>query len=278
MAVEDVVAGKFAAIAPHLDERGGGCGWPWKARALGRGGVSAVARATGTSRTTVSQAVRKLSDPGAQVGSGRVRRAGAGRPRLTERDPGLVAALEALVDPDTRGDPQSPLRWTCKSTRTLADTLSEAGHAVSSWTVTKLLHELGYSLQANVKVREGASHSDRDAQLGYLGAQVQAQLDEGGPVVSVDTKKKELSGTIRTADGTGSPRASRSRSTCTTSPVRRAKRFPTGVRRGRRHRLGSVGRDHDTAAFAVATLRCWWEAMGAAAYPTARRLRDRPDH
>jgi transposase len=177
-----------------LDERQRRVWLGVEARALGRGGVSTVARSTGVSRTTVSKAVKQLGDPDTQAGSGRVRRAGAGRPRLTETDPGLVAALEALVDPATRGDPQSPLRWTCKSTRTLAEALSEAGHAVSSWSVAKLLHELGYSLQTGVKVREGAGHPDRDAQFRYLGAQVQAQLDEDGSVVSVDTKKKELVG------------------------------------------------------------------------------------
>ncbi|MGH8902389.1 MAG: ISAzo13 family transposase [Egibacteraceae bacterium] len=279
-AVEEMVAGKYTAIAPHLDERQRRVWLGVEAKALGRGGVSTVARATGVSRTTVSKAVKELSDPNTQSGSGtqagsrRVRRAGAGRPRLSQRDPGLVAALEALVDPDTRGDPQSPLRWTCKSTRTLADTLNQAGHAVSSWTVAKLLHELGYSLQANVKVREGASHPDRDAQFRYLGAQVQAQLGEGGPVVSVDTKKKELMvGDYKNGGRDWQPKGEPVEVNVHDFAGPEGKAIPYGV-----YDVASdtgwvsVGKDHDTAAFAVSTLRRWWEAMGVAAYPDARRL------
>ncbi len=153
VAVEEVVADKFAAIVPFLDERQQRLWLGVEARALGRGGISAVARATGVSRTTVTRAVAELDEP-TQAVVGRVRRPGAGRKPLTETDPGLVDALEVLVDPATRGDPQSPLRWTSKSTRTLAARLTDQGHPVSSWTVAQLLRQLGYSLQAAVKTRE----------------------------------------------------------------------------------------------------------------------------
>lgn len=187
---EEVVASKFEAIAPYLDERQQRLWVGVEARAWGRGGISAIARATGMSRARVSRAVKELDGPAEALPAGRVRRPGAGRKPITETDPGLSEALEALVDPVTRGDPMSPLKWTSKSTRTLAATLTDQGHSVSSWTVGKLLHTLGYSLQANTKTREGRQHPDRDAQFRYLAGQVNAFMDAGDPVVSVDTKKK----------------------------------------------------------------------------------------
>ena len=188
--VEQVVAAKYEAIAPFLDERQRRLWLGVEARALGRGGISAVARAAGVSRTTVTAAVKELDDPGAGAPVGRVRRAGAGRPPLLETDPGLAGALEALVDPATAGDPESPLRWTSKSTLTLADELTAEGHPAGARTVAKVLKQLGYSLQANVKTREGSQNPDRDAQFRYLAAQVHAHQKAGQPVVSVDTKKK----------------------------------------------------------------------------------------
>ncbi len=163
--VEEVVADKYAVIAPFLDERQRRLWLGVEARALGRGGVSAVARAAGVSRTTVTAAVKELADPQGAAPAGRVRRKVAGRPPLAQSDPGLVGALEALVEPATLGDPQSPLRWTAKSTRTLAEELAAQGHQVGARTVAKLLRRLGYSLQAMAKTTEGKQHPDRDAQF-----------------------------------------------------------------------------------------------------------------
>ena len=187
---EEAMARKFAALWPYLDERQRRLWLGVEARELGHGGVSAVARAAGVSRPTVAKAVAELDEPGEPLPVGRVRRAGGGRKPASETDPGLVAALEALVDPATRGDPESPLRWTSKSTRQLADELARQDHRVSHTTVGGLLRARGYSLQAAVKTREGKQHPDRDAQFRYLTGQVNAYLAAGDPVVGVDTKKK----------------------------------------------------------------------------------------
>jgi hypothetical protein len=188
-------------------------------------------------------------------------------------DPGLVVALEALVDPDTRGDPDSPLRWTCKSTRALADALTAQGHPVSHSTVGDLLRGLGYSLQANAKTREGAAHPDRDAQFVYLAGQVRAYLDAAQPVVSVDTKKKELVGRYKNGGREGQPKGSPEQVNTHDFPGPEGKAIPYGVYDvAANEGWVSVGKDHDTAAFAVATLRRWWQGMGAVAYPNADRL------
>jgi hypothetical protein len=272
-AVEDVLASKFTAIAPHLNERQRRVWLGVEARALGRGGVAAVARATGVSRTTVSKAIGELDDPEAARPTGRVRRSGAGRPPLTQADPGLVAALDALVDSSTRGDPESPLRWTSKSTRHLADAVTAAGHRASSWSVAKLLHRLGFSLQANAKTLEGRQHPDRDAQFHYLADQVTAHIDAGQPVVSVDTKKKELVGEFKNGGREWRPKGEPVKVNVHDFPDDVGKAIPYGVYDVAAD-VGwvSVGRDHDTAAFAVATLRRWWAAMGQAVYPHADRL------
>ena len=189
------MAARFATIAPHLNERQRRLWVGTEARALGRGGVSLVARATGVSRPTVHKAQEELDDLPEM--NGRVRRAGGGRKRLRELDPGLEAALDALVDPDTRGDPMSPLRWTCKSTGQLALALTRGGHPVSAATVATMLHEAGYSLQGNAKTHEGNQHPDRDAQFRYLNEKATEFRDTGLPVVSVDAKKKELVGEFK---------------------------------------------------------------------------------
>ena len=189
-ALERQVAEKYESIAWLLDERQRRRWVGVEARALGRGGVSVLARATGMSRTTVTAAVRELDEPAAPVAAGGVRRPGAGRPSVTEVDPALLAVLESLVDPATRGDPESPLRWTSKSTRTLAEELSGRGHQVGARTVARLLKAAGYSLQATRKTEEGGTHPDRDAQFRYLARQVNDHVDAKDPVVSVDTKKK----------------------------------------------------------------------------------------
>jgi transposase len=272
VAVERQLAEKYESIAPLLDERQRRLWLGIEARALGRGGVSAVARATGASRTTVTAAVAELAG-GGEDSAGRVRRAGAGRPPVSERDPGVVAALERLVDPATRGDPESPLRWTSKSTRTLADELGAQGHSVAPRTVAKLLHESGYSLQATRKTREGREHPDRDGQFRYLTGQINAHLGSADPVVSVDTKKKELVGRYKNAGREWQPTGQPEQVEVYDFIGEAGKAIPYGIYDVAANAAWvSVGRDHDTAAFAVATLRRWWQAMGRPLYPHARRL------
>jgi transposase len=269
---EEILARKFGLLWPHLDERQRRLVMGAEARDLGRGGLSMVARAAGVSLPTVRKAVRETS-AGAEP-TGRVRRPGGGRKRLADKDPGLVPALEALVDPETRGDPESPLRWTTKSTRQLAGALSEGGHPVSPWTVGQLLHELDYSLQGARKTIEGSQHPDRDAQFGYINGLAERFLAARLPVISVDTKKKELVGAYKNGGREWQPKGQ-------PVPVKvhdfidkqLGKAIPYGV-----YDIGadagwvSVGRDHDTAAFAVESIRRWWSAMGAPAYPRARQL------
>ena len=272
---EAVLANKLAMILPHLNERQRRLLLAAEAKALGRGGVTQVARSAGVTRPTIHKGLAELAQGAeAALPAGRARRPGGGRKRLREKDPGLVGALEALVDPETRGDPESPLRWTCKSVRELAEALGRAGHPVSYETVRVLLEEAGYSLQANAKKLEGASHPDRDAQFRYLNEQVKTLLAAGQPVVSVDAKKKELVGRFRNAGREWQPRGE-------PEQVRiydflseaEGRAIPYGVYEvGRDVGWVSVGRDHDTASFAVESLRRWWWAMGQPAYPRAQRL------
>ena len=273
VAVKRQLAEKYESIAPLLDERQRRRWLGVEARALGRGGVSAVARATGASRTTITAAVAELAGGGDDSALGRVRRAGAGRPPVSEREPGVGAALERLVDPATRGDPESPLRWTSKSTRALAEELRAQGHSVAPRTVAKLLHESGYSLQATRKTREGRDHPDRDAQFRYLTGQVNEHLGSGDPVVSVDTKKKELVGRYKNGGREWQPKGEPEQVEVYDFIGEAGKAIPYGVYDVAANAAWvSVGRDHDTAAFAVATLHRWWQAMGRPLYPHARRL------
>jgi hypothetical protein len=262
----------FTVLSPHLNERQRRLLAGAQARALGRGGVAAVARATGMSRSTVSTGAGEVSS-GPEL-TERVRRPGAGRPRLQDKDPGLIGALDKLVEPTTRGDPESPLRWTCKSTRNLAETLTKAGHPVSSQVVAEILVSLGYSLQATSKQVEGSSHPDRDAQFGYISTTASEHLDAGQPVISVDTKKKELVGNYANK-GQEWQRGG--------EPVlvevhdfpdpAVGKAVPYGIfDLAANEGWVSVGDDHDTAAFAVATITRWWDLVGSAAYPKAKRL------
>ena len=270
---EEAMARRFAALSPYLDERQRRLWLGVEAREAGHGGVTAVARATGMSRPTVAKAIRELSEPAESLPQGRVRRAGGGRKPITQTDPQLVSALETLVDPVTRGDPESPLRWTSKSTRTLADTLTAQGHPVSHSTVGDLLHTLGYSLQAAVKTREGNQHPDRDGQFRYLAARVNAFMDAGDPVVSVDTKKKELVGAYKNGGHEWQPTGEPVETNVHDFIGEQGKAIPYGV-----YDVAadagwvSVGTDHDTSSFAAATLRRWWQSMGAPAYPDASRL------
>jgi hypothetical protein len=262
----------FAVLSPHLNERQRRLLAGGQARALGRGGVAAVARASGMSRSTVSTGAGEV-DQGPEL-TERVRRPGAGRPRIEDRDPGLVDALDALVEPTARGDPESPLRWTCKSTRNLADALTKAGHPVSAQVVAELLAALGYSLQGTSKQVEGSSHPDRSAQFGYINDLATEHLDAAQPVISVDTKKKELVGNYANGGREWQPSG---------EPVRVevhdfidpavGKAIPYGVYDvAADEGWVSVGADHDTAAFAVATIGRWWEMVGGVAHPKAKRL------
>jgi hypothetical protein len=269
---EATVAARFAAISPYLDERQRRMWVGSEARVMGRGGVSLVARATGISRPAIYRGLEELDQPPRL--DGRVRREGAGRKSLREKDSELEAALDALVDPDSRGDPMSPLRWTCKSTGQLALALTRGGHPVSAETVGKLLRESGYSLQANVKTTEGSQHPDRDAQFRYLNEQARQFRDAGLPVISVDAKKKELIGEFKNVGREWEPKG-------VPVPVRvhdflipeLGKAIPYGIYDLERN-VGwvNVGQDHDTATFAVESLRRWWHGDGALAYPDAGKL------
>ena len=271
---EGAIRVRYRAMEPLLDERQRRCFAGAEAVALGRGGQVAVARATGLSLPTVRAGVREVERGVAALEDGRVRRPGAGRPRTVDRDATLRSDLEALIEPTSRGDPESPLRWTCKSIRRLADELTQQGHKTSHRMVAELLHEMGYSLQANKKVIEGTNHPDRNAQFEYLNDAVQLQLDLGEPVISVDTKKKELIGPFRNSGKElrpkGQPEAVRVHDFLIPELGRVS---PYGVYDiAQNEAWVSVGTDHDTAAFAVASIRRWWEAMGKPLYPTARRL------
>lgn len=266
------LAEKLSAVLPGLNERQRRLVLAAEARSLGHGGVARVARAAGVSRPTVYQGLRELVSPGAAPE--RVRRPGGGRKPLPERDPTLLPDLEALVDPDTRGDPMSPLRWTCKSTRQLADALHRGGHQVGYRTVAALLDAAGYSLQAPVKRLEGSQHPDRDAQFRYLNEQAKAFLAAQQPVVSVDAKKKELVGTFKNGGRDWQPKGQPEAVNVHDFPdPHLGKAIPYGIYDlGRNAGWVSVGQDHDTASFAVASLRRWWQVVGADAYPWAERL------
>jgi len=270
---EAAIQARYTTVAPLIDERARRLLAGSEALALGRGGVAAVARATGLARTTVQRGVADVR-AGERPGRGRIRRPGAGRPPIEERDPTLRADLEALIEPTTRGDPISPLRWTTRSVRNLAAELRRAGHVVSHQTVSELLHDMGYSLQSNRKTLEGTSHPDRDAQFAHLNAAVQLQLSLGEPVISVDTKKKELVGPFRNAGRElrpkGDPELVRIHDFVIPELGRAS---PYGVYDVAANEAWvSVGTDHDTAAFAVESIRRWWRTMGEALYPAATRL------
>ncbi len=270
---EAVLEHKLSLVLPHLNERQRRVLLAAEAQSLGRGGISLVARVAKVSRPSIHRGLRELreSPPSSR---GRARQSGGGRKRLEEKDPALVTALEALVDPDTRGDPMSPLRWTCKSTRQLAEKLTGQGHPVSHRVVGDLLHEANYSLQANAKRLEGVQHPDRDAQFRYLNEMVKSFLAEGLPAVSVDAKKKELVGAFKNGGREWQPKGEPEVVNVHDFPdPKLGKAIPYGIYDvGRNAGWVTVGRDHDTASFAVACLRRWWEAAGMVVYPRADRL------
>jgi hypothetical protein len=246
-----------------------------EARALGHGGIAVVERATGISRSTIQRGLREL-DARIALPPERTRKPGGGRKPTTAIDPTLLRDLDALVEPTAPGDPDSPLRWSCKSTRTLAVALQALGHSVSHTVVAELLHQLGYSLQGNVKTREGRQHPDRDAQFQYLADTVTHAQGRGQPAISVDTKKKELVGDFKNGGRgwrrRGEPDRVRVHDFIIRDPGH-GKAIPYGVYDLRRDEgWVSVGIDHDTASFAVNAIRRWWRQMGRDAYPRARSL------
>jgi hypothetical protein len=271
---------RFRSLSPFLDERMRRLVAAAESEVLGYGGVSAVARATGVSRRAITDGVKELIQAKktrrVATADSRIRRKGAGRKRTAEKDPSLLEDLDRLVDPVTRGDPESPLRWTCKSVRRLAEELQREGHTVSYQTVAELLHEMNYSLQANQKTLEGNQHADRNEQFEHINRKAQRYLKQGEPVISVDTKKKELVGDFKNAGREwqlkGEPQAVRVHDFKIDQPDK-GKVAPYGVYDlARNEGWVSVGVDHDTAAFAVESIRRWWRWMGRASYPKAKRL------
>jgi len=267
---------KYRSLRVEMNERSRRQWAAAEARELGWGGVSAVARATGISRTTITAGLRELDLPVKQrtAEAARIRQPGGGRKPLTQIDSELLSALESLIEPATRGDPESPLRWTCKSTRVLAEELRRTNHPVGATTVATLLHQAGYSLQANRKTREGLSHPDRNAQFEHINIQVRRFQDRGWPAISVDTKKKELVGDFKNAGRQwrpkGAPQAVRIHDF---QDPALGKAIPYGVYDLLNNQgWVSVGIDHDTAQFAVNSIRRWWRQMGHRRFPKAKDL------
>ena len=274
----EVVRRKFELLRPLMNERMRRHWAACEAMTLQRGGITLVAQATGLSRTTIWTGMRELRHPESAAPEDapreRIRQPGAGRPLLEQTDPTLVKDLEALVEATTRGDPQSPLRWTSKSTRNLAEELQSQGHAVGYRTVAALLHDRDYSLQANRKTREGAAHPDRDAQFEHINQQVRAFQRAGQPVVSVDTKKREMVGDFKNPGQQWRPAGNPEKVRAKDFPDKqRGKVTPAGVY-DLTYNEGwvSVGIDHNTSPFVTETIRRWWREMGAPLYPNAERL------
>ena len=268
---------KFQALSPVMDERMRRQWAAAEASTLGWGGVSTVSAATGLARNTIATGLRELEHRQAHPGEAvvaRLRRVGGGRKPLTEIDPGLLQALDALVDPVTRGHPESPLRWTSKSTRKLAEELRHQNHPVTDRTVAALLKQSGYSLQANRKSKEGSSHPDRNAQFEHISRQVIACQRRNQPVVSVDTKKKELVGEFKNAGEEWQPKGKPEKVKVHDFPEKKlGKAIPYGVYdMARNEGWVSVGIDHDTAQFAAASIGRWWREMGSQRYPRATEL------
>jgi hypothetical protein len=270
---ESAIRLRFAVLGPVLDERGKRRFAAAEAMAAGHGGVSAVTRATGIARSTTGRALTELRE-GEAPEPDRVRRPGGGRKPLSETDASLLDDLRSLVEPEARGDPQSPLQWTCKSLRKLSQSLRDMGHTIGRTLVGELLHKLDYRLQANRKTREGSHNPDRDAQFRYINDRVKEALAAGEPAISVDTKKKELVGDFKNAGREwrpkGSPEEVRVHDFVIPELGRAA---PYGIY-DIAGNVGwvSVGIDHDTAAFAVNAIRSWWRQMGCERYPSAGSL------
>jgi hypothetical protein len=269
----ETLQAKYAGLASALTERARRLWAATEAKALGHGGIALVERATGISRSTIQRGMREL-ESGETLNADRSRRRGGGRKSVVEKDPSLLADLDALVEPTALGDPDSPLRWTVKSVRVLADALQALGHDVSRTVVAELLHELDYSLQGNRKTREGKQHPDRDAQFRYVNNQVRRFQKKGHATISVDTKKKELIGDFKNPGREW-------RAKKKPEPVRvhdfqipaNGKAIPYGIYDLQRNEgWVSIGNDHDTASFAVNAIRRWWKLMGRPAYSGTRSL------
>jgi hypothetical protein len=264
---------RFMVLRDTLDERSRRLVAAAESLAIGRGGVSAVARATGMARQVIRRGVAELQEAPVHPPS-RIRRPGGGRKKAVVRDATLQHDLERLVEPVTRGDPESPLRWTCKSVRKLVAELERMGHRANRQTIAEILDDLGYSLQANRKTREGASHPDRNAQFEHINRRVKWYLTRKQPVISVDTKKKELVGDFKNGGREWRPQGNPEKVRVHDFVIRGVGRAsPYGVYDvGRKAGWVNVGVDHDTAAFAVESIRGWWRSMGQAAYPQAQQL------
>ncbi len=267
------IRNKYLAIISDLDERGKRRWAAAEARSLGWGGIAAVARATGMSDRTIRNGIRELDDPDSMPPD-RQRRHGAGRRAREQEQPGLIKALEALIEPVSRGDPMSPLRWTCKSTRVLADELKSQGFLVSSTKVGTLLKSQGYSLQSNRKTVEGKKHPDRNAQFEHIAGRVKARQRRGEPAISVDTKKKETLGNLKNAGKTYRPKGRPVKVKTHDFPDKKlGKAVPYGVYDIERNEAGvSVGIGSDTAEFAMASIRRWWKRLGKKRYGSPKRL------
>ena len=270
--LETIIAVKFSAVVDALDERGRRLWAAAESDAIGYGGDALVSDATGLSRDTI-RAGRRQIHSGNAVGD-RLRAEGAGRPRIEQSQPGVMAALEKLVDPLTRGDPTSPLRWTCKSRAKLAAALNKDRWQVSSTTVGRLLTELGYRMQSVRKTREGMTHPDRNAQFEHINATADDYLQRAQPVISVDTKKKELIGDFKNNGREWQPQNTPEKALVHDFPQdAMGKAIPYGVYdMALNEAWVNVGRDHDTPGFAVASIRRWWSAMGKSRYPDAQAL------
>ena len=271
--LEVMVVAKYAALSELLDERARRRWAATESRAIGYGGDALVSAATGLARATIRKGRLEL-EVNEDLADGRVRRKGAGRTRLKDAQQGLLEALESLVEPVTRGDPTSTLRWTCKSKAKLAAALAKDGWEVSASTVGRLLHELGYSLQSVRKTREGASHPDRNEQFEHINTTATKFLKRGQPAISVDTKKKELVGDFKNAGKEWQPKGEPEKARVHDFPNDAiGKAIPYGVYdMARNEAYVNVGRDHDTPRFAVASIRRWWLTMGRAVYPKAKKL------
>lgn len=271
--VVELIRSKFIDLESELDERGRRRWAAIEARSLGRGGISAVAQATGISDRTIRTGLNELNAK-ESLSSERQRRTGGGRKSRSFEQPELLQALDEMISPCSRGDPTNPLRWTCKSTRRLATELQSAGYQVSASTVRQLLKESGYSLQANRKTLEGKQHPDRDAQFEHINSRVKARKRRGEPALSVDTKKKETLGNKSNVGKSYEPKGCPRQTDTHDFPDKtKGKAIPYGVYDIHRNEaLVSVGNSYDTPQFAVTAVRLWWRKLGKKHYPRARRL------
>jgi len=268
------IRGKYKDLALLFNERTRGCWAATEAKVLGRVGITIVSQATGIDAKTIRAGIAELDNPEQAADPERIRRAGAGRKKLTETDPELIWELNVLIEPGTRGDPESPLKWTLKSTTSLADTLTHKGHRVSQRSVCTLLSEQGYSLQSHRKSQEGTDHPDRDAQFHYISASTQRMQRKNQPVISVDTKKKELIGNFKNPGQEWRPKGNpRQVNMHDFADKKLGKVIPYGVYDlAKNEGWMNVGIEHDTASFAVESIRRWWKRLGRKRYPKAHEL------